>query len=314
MPITFSAYKRELSVGAAYLLLLGAVAATAPEFFRTSNLSDLALANISVLVTAIGMTLVILLGHIDISVGAQFAVCSVASGLLAKAGLPMPLLALAVPLAGALLGAVNGVFVAGLKIPSIVATLAALVALRDGLRWATEGAWIQELPQGFQWLGLGQTAGQWWLAGFALLIFVLFAWALENLAAGRAILAVGSDSEAARLAGLRPRHVLFTVFVLCGALTGAAAFLNSVRFIEVPSNSGVGLEMKAIAAVVVGGTSIRGGRGSLFGTLVGVALLGTIGTALTFVGINAFWEKAVQGGIILVAVVADFVMSRRLQR
>ena len=96
-----------------------------------------------------------------------------------------------------------------------------------------------------------------------------------------------------------------------GAMTGLAALLNAVRFAEVPSNAGTGLELKAIAAVVVGGTAITGGRGTLIGTLIGVALLGTIGTALTFLGINPFWEKAIQGTIILLAVVADGMRQKR---
>jgi rhamnose transport system permease protein len=104
--------------------------------------------------------------------------------------------------------------------------------------------------------------------------------------------------------------VALFIFVLMGALVGLAALLNAIRFSTVPSNAGVGLELKAIAAVVVGGTAITGGRGTLLGTLVGVALLGTIGTALTFVGINPFWEKAIQGAIIIAALASDFVWGR----
>jgi len=137
-----------------------------------------------------------------------------------------------------------------------------------------------------------------------------FSWILHNLAAGRAVYAVGSDSEAARLAGIDPKRIVFVVFAVMGALVGLAALLNAVRFSVVPGNSGVGLELKAIAAVVVGGTAISGGRGHLFGTLIGVALLGTIGTALTFLGINPFWEKAIQGAIILVALVSDVALGR----
>jgi rhamnose transport system permease protein len=133
---------------------------------------------------------------------------------------------------------------------------------------------------------------------------------LRNLRAGRAIHAVGSDAEAARLAGIEPPRVVFGVFVLMGALVGLAALLNATRFASVPGNAGGGLELKAIAAVVVGGTAITGGRGRLAGTLIGVALLGTIGTALTFAGINPFWEKAIQGAIILAALVMDVVLER----
>src|SRR5205085_3303031 len=142
-----------------------------------------------------------------------------------------------------------------------------------------------------------------------------FGWALRHLSAGRAIYAVGSDHEAARLAGIEPQRVVFGVFVLMGALTGLAALLNAVRFSVVPSNTGLGLELKVIAAVVVGGAAITGGRGTMIGTLIGVALLGTIGTALTFVSINPFWERSIQGAIILAALVSDVVLSRfeRLQ-
>jgi rhamnose transport system permease protein len=174
----------------------------------------------------------------------------------------------------------------------------------------TEGAWIQDLPANFQWFGLGQTAGQVIVFVVALMVLAAFGWALQNLAAGRALYAVGSDAEAARLAGIVPQRVVFTTFVLMGALVGLAAVLNAVRFSIVPSNAGVGLELKAIAAVVVGGTAITGGRGTIIGTLIGVALLGTIGTALTYVGINPFWEKAIQGLIILAAVVSDAVLGR----
>ncbi len=303
-------YQRELSAALAYAALLLVVLIVAPSFFSAANLRDLALGNGAVLIVAVGMTLVILAGQIDISIGSQFAVCSVAAGLLAKAGLPMPLVVVALVLLGAMLGAMNGALVAWVRIPAIVVTLATMVAWRDGLRWLTEGAWVQDLPASFQWFGLGQAAGQWLIVIGALSIWAAGAWCFGQLAAGRAVYAVGCDEEAARLAGIQPPRVTFGVFVLLGALTGLAALLNAIRFSDIQSNAGVGLEMKAIAAVVVGGTAITGGRGTLAGTLVGVALLGTIGTALTFAGVNPFWEKAIQGAIILAAVFADAALAK----
>ncbi len=309
-PINLSRYKRELSAVLAYAALLIAVGIVAPAFFSGANLRDLALNNAPVLLIAIGMTMVMLVGEIDISVGSQFAVCSVAAGWLAKVGVPIPLLLPGVIVIGATLGAFNGLLIGRLGLPSIIVTLAMLVAWRDGLRWITEGAWVQDLPADFQWFGLGQTAGQWLIVAVALTLLVSIGWMLRNLGAGRAIYAVGSDAEAARLAGIEPSRVVFSVFALMGALTGLAALLNAVRFASVPGNAGLGLEMKAIAAVVVGGTAITGGRGNLVGTLIGVALLGTIGTALTFAGINPFWEKAIQGAIILAALVSDTLLDR----
>ncbi len=304
-----SRHTRELSAAVAFAVLLLAVGVTAPSFFSAANLRDLMISNAPVLIVATGMTMVIVAGQIDISVGSQFAVCSIAAGMLAKS-LPMPAVVLLVVIAGCALGAINGWLVAHIKIPAIVVTLATLVAWRDGLRWATEGTWVQNLPGNFQWFGFGQIAGQALIVGISLAVLLAFAWTLGNLPAGRAVYAVGSDAEAARLAGISPPQVTFSVFVLMGALVGLAALLNAVRFSSVPANAGIGLEMKAIAAVVVGGAAITGGRGTLVGTLIGVALLGTIGTALTFAGINPFWEKAIQGAIILAALGSDIAFGK----
>jgi rhamnose transport system permease protein len=292
-------------VGLAALALLALLAVVAPSFFRMANLRDLLTGNAPILVAAIGMTLVILARQIDISIGSQFAICGVAAGLLAKAGVPMPLVGLGAVATGALLGGLNGWLVAGLGLPSIVVTLATMVMLREGLRWATEGVWVQDLPAGFQWLGLGQEAGRLVIPLAAFAILLAFAWGMRYVAAGRAVYATGSDAEAARLAGMRPKRVVFGVFVAMGGLTGLAALLTAIQFIDVQTNAGVGLEMRVIAAVVVGGTAISGGRGGLVGTLLGVALLGLVGPALTFLGTQAYWDRALQGLIILLAVSAD---------
>ena len=304
------AHRRELSVAIAIFLLALLLAMLAPGYFSRENLTDLFLANVPVLIVALGMTLVILLGQIDISVGSIFAICGVSAGVLAKSGIPLPLAGLSACVAGAALGAINGLLTAYLRIPSIVVTLASMVALRDALRWQTQGAWVQDLPAGFQWFGLSQRAYPLASLVAALLLSVGMAWALRNLAAGRAVYATGSNEESARLAGIPTALVTFSVFGFMGVLTGFAAALNAVRFNQIPSNAGLGLEMKVIAAVVVGGTSITGGRGSIAGTVLGVILLGAIGPALTFLGISAYWERAVQGAIILAAVVIDAVRSR----
>jgi rhamnose transport system permease protein len=304
------AHRLEFSVGIAIFLLAVALAFLAPGYFSRENLIDLFLANVPVLIVALGMTLVIVLGQIDISVGSIFAICGVSAGLFAKSEVPAAMAGLGACLTGAVLGALNGALVAYVRIPSIVVTLASMVALRDALRWQTQGAWVQDLPRGFQWFGLPQAAYPFLSLIVAVILASGMAWGLRNLAAGRAVYATGSNHEAARLAGIHTSLVTFSVFGLMGALTGFAAALNAVRFNQIPSNSGLGLEMKVIAAVVVGGAAITGGRGTIAGTVLGVVLLGAIGPALTFLGISAYWERAVQGGIILAAVVIDAVRTR----
>jgi rhamnose transport system permease protein len=135
---------------------------------------------------------------------------------------------------------------------------------------------------------------------------------LKHLRGGRFVYAVGSDAEAARLAGIRPRAVTFAVFVLMGLCTGLAALLNAVRFPDVDPKTGQGLEMQAIAAAVVGGVAISGGRGNLWGVLAGVLLLACIAPALVFLKAPPQWEKAIQGGIILLAVASDGWRTARM--
>lgn len=307
-------HAREIAILIANLLLLALLAGTTHGFFTLANLADLFLANMPVMLVALGMTLIILTGQIDISVGAVFALCSVAAALAARAGAPTSVFLLVATAIGIACGALNGALSAYGRIPSIVVTLATAVVLRDGLRWGTEGAWVGDLPPFFQRFGLPQ-------GGYTLLVLlvtcaltVACATGLRGLRAGRAVFATGSNEAAAKQLGINTNGIVFAVFAITGALTGLAATLNAVRFNQVPSNSGIGLEMKVIAAVAVGGAAITGGSATVLGTVLGVVLLGLIGPALTFLGVSAYWEKALQGGIILLAVSANVLGSYRLRR
>jgi rhamnose transport system permease protein len=306
--------QREFAGFVTLSLFLIYLAFAAASFYSLGNLRDVALANLPVLLISIGMTLVIVVAEIDISVGSLFAICGVCCGLLARQGLPIWLLPVAGIAIGSALGAVNGGLVSFVKAPSIVVTLATMVAWREALNWATGGAWVENLPTNFQWFGLGQAAGEAVLFLATAVLFLALLWASHNLPAFRSIYATGSDAEAARLAGINTKVVVFAAFVLIGALTGLASVLNDVRFSDVPANAGIGLELQSIAAVVVGGTPITGGRGRLMGTLIGVVLLGIIGPALTYLQLSPYWEKAIQGGIILVTVLFDALASRAERR
>lgn len=301
---------RELSVLGVLLLLLAYLAWRAPAFFQLQPLLSLLAREAPSLVVACGVAMVILVRQIDISVGSQFSVCSVFAGILAAAGWPLAAVVPVAVLAGGVLGLVNGLLVAWLGLPSIVVTLATLVALRQGLNLVRQGEFVN-LPERIQWLGLPQAQGQWLLITGAVALLALLAWGLRHLAIGRWIYAVGSDAEAARLAGIRPRVVTLATFVLVGALTGIAAVMNVVQSPQVQPLTGSGLELKAIAAAVVGGVAISGGRGSLWGVLVGLLLLACISPAMVHLHIDAYWEKAIQGLIILAAVMVEGVRQRR---
>jgi rhamnose transport system permease protein len=300
---------REISVAIALGALLLFLAIFAPGFFQPQPLLSLLTREAPTLVVACGMAMVIIGRQIDISVGSQFAVCSVCAGLLAAMKLPLVVVAPASVLLGATMGAFNGLLIAGLRLPSIVVTLATMVTLREGLRWLRQGQFVN-LPDNLQWFGLSQAAGQWTLIIVALALLIALALATRRLTAARYVYAVGSDVEAARLAGIRPQLVTFATFVLVGGLTGLAAMMNIVQSPQVDPKSGSGLELKTIAAAVVGGVAVSGGRGSLWGVFVGLLLLACINPALTHLHVEAYWEKAIQGAIILLAVVADGLRNR----
>lgn len=305
---------RETSVAGALALLLAVLAVKAPAFFQSRQLVPSLVEAAPILILACGMSMVILCRQIDISVGSQFAVCSVLAGLAAQRGMPMPLVAVVAIVAGAIFGAFNGALIAGLRLPSIVVTLATMVTWREVLRWWREGEFVRDLPASFQWFGLNQAGGQAALLAITLLLFLALVIALKHVSGGRFIYAVGSDAEAARLAGINPRWVTFAVFLAMGALTGLAALLSSARFPDVDPKTGTGHELRAIAAAVVGGVAISGGRGSLWGVLAGALLLAFIAPALVFLGAPPQWERAIQGAIILLAVAADGWRTRKEAR
>ena len=301
-------YFRELSVAAALGVLILTLAVFAPHFFALQPLLSRLTAQTPALVVAIGMTLVMVARQIDISVGAQFGMCAVVAWRLAPHGLAVAIGGAIA--AGALMGLLNGALVAWLRLPSIVVTLATMVTWQEALRLWQEGR-LLNLPAGVQWFGMSQTSGQTTLIVFSVAMLAVAAWMMRNVAAGRHVYAVGTDAEAARLAGVDPKRVTFGVFVLMGALTGLAAVLNTVQSPQVQQTCGDGLEMKVIAACVVGGVAVSGGRGRLWGVFPGLILLANVNPALTHFHVQAYWEKAIQGFVILLAVVADGLRGRR---
>jgi rhamnose transport system permease protein len=307
---SLKAHFHELSLATVLGLLLLALAVLAPSFYSPKPLLSLMAREAPALIVTCGMALIIIARQIDISVGSQFAICSVCAGLLAGWQWPLALVLPASVAIGLALGAFNGLLIAGMGLPSIVVTLATMVTWREALRWQRQGEFVN-LPDGLQWCGLAQTQGQVTMVITALALLILLALASRFLAGGRFVYAVGANAEAARLAGLRPQLVTFLLFVLLGGLTGIAALLNALQSPQVDPKSGTGLELKAIAAVVVGGVAISGGRGSLWGAFVGLVLLACISPALTHLHLEAYWERAIQGAVILVAVLADGVHRRR---
>ncbi len=303
-------YSRELTVAGALGLLALSLAVFAPHFFDLQPFLSRLTSQMPALVAAIGIALVIISRQIDISVGAQFSMCAIIAGLAAGSGLPVGVVVLLAVAAGALMGAINGALVAWMGLPSIVVTLATMVGWQEILRLWQQGRMLA-LPDGIQWFGLSQATGQALVISISLVILLAAAWTMRNLAVGRRIYATGSDAEAARLAGIDPKLTTFGVFVIMGCLAGVAAALNLVQSPQIQPNCGDGLELKTIAAAVVGGVAISGGRGTAWGVLLGLLLLANVNPALTHFHQPPYWEKAIQGFVIILAVFADGLRNRK---
>jgi ribose/xylose/arabinose/galactoside ABC-type transport system permease subunit len=301
---------QEASLGVFLLvLLLALTAATRGGFLQGRNIADVLVNASFPAVAAIGMTLVIAGGEIDISIGSILAVCAVLAGNLAVAGLPLWLVILAALVAGTAMGALNGMLVAYAKIPAIIVTLGALSFWRGLVITVTQGAWIYNMPESFHFAERS-------LLGIPVPIYIMaFAIVLGSLwmhyrPLGRQVYAVGGNRQASVLAGIPVQRILLMNLTLNGTFAALAALIYASRFSVVQSNAGIGFEFQVITAVVIGGTSIMGGTGTIWGSLIGAVLMATIATGMTFVRISPYWLQTVQGSLILLAVTVD-VLRRR---
>jgi len=285
-----------------------------PDFLTLDNLRDILLNSSITAVVAAGMTALIVAAEIDISVSATLAVCAVSVAMMTRAGIAFPLALLASVAIGAAIGAVNGWLTAGLRIPSIVATLATLGAIRGLLILASHGDTVA-VPDALLGLGEGRLLGlkiPFWGAVAAALLMGLY---LARTRLGRQHYAVGSNPRSAELSGIPVRWVTFRSFVVLGALTGFAAFLFDTQYTPISPKAQPGFELEVITAVVVGGTDIFGGRGTVVGSMLAAVLLSTITTGLSYVraylhdhfGIDlaSQVQPAIQGALILAAVLYD---------
>jgi ribose/xylose/arabinose/galactoside ABC-type transport system permease subunit len=292
-----------------------------PQFLAVNNVKDLFNVNAYIAVAAIGMSMVIITGNIDISVGAAIGVLVTLSGYVAlglrDAGWPLPLVNVAawlVPIfGGMLIGAINGFFVAYLRIPAIVVTLGMFSILKGGLILVAGGNTLYDLPAGYSFAmedTLGVPNPVWIMIVLTILAFL---W-MRYSRTGRSQYAVGGNAEAARLSGLDTRRIIMTTFVLSGAFAGIAAVMYATQFKTIQAVVTPGLELQVITASVVGGVSILGGVGTVIGSTLAAILIRFIGSALVFLSISPFWVKAILGVLILITVLTDVVRRRRQER
>ncbi len=282
-----------------------------PRFLATRNLTDIVLGNAYIAVAAIGMSMVIISGNIDISVGSLIGVLATVSGSLAVAGAPT-LVSWVVPLViGVAVMAAQGAVVAYLRIPSIVVTLGMLSILKGGLISVTGGKWITGLPEAYHLADI-QVFGVLPMSVLLLAVMtVLAALWMRYSPSGRAIYATGGNAEAARLCGVNPQRTVVMVFALHGFFAGIATLLFATQQEIIQSTTPPNLELTVITASVVGGVSILGGVGTVVGSTLATLLIGEITSALVFINVSPYWTDALRGALILATVIADILRRQR---
>lgn len=296
----------------AFVVMVIVLALISDRFLTPSNIINV-LRQISVnAIISFGMTVVIIGAGIDLSVGSLLALVGVAVALLATgAGLPVWIALLLALVIGVLLGSVNGLFVGYAGVAPFIVTLAALTIFRGSALVLTDGRPVSGLPPIFSQIGYGSflklPVPVWLMLGVLLITYVL----LRHTALGRAVYAVGGNAEAARLSGIPVRRTLTFTYAFSGLTTAVAAIVLTGRLNSAQPTAGVMFELDAIAAVVVGGTSLFGGRGSVFGTLVGALIIGVINNGMNLLNVSGFYQQIVKGGVILAALLIDRALSRR---
>lgn len=305
-------------------LALMAIAMTllSDNFATTDNLFNVLRQTSVNLCISVGMTLVILTGGIDLSVGSILALTGAIAAGLTRDGICLTTIdtfvgitfwggCLAAVLVGGLLGAFNGCIITRFRVPPFVATLGMMTIARGLTMLYTGGFPITGLGSGFEYVGTGWLLGIPMPVWVALLLILLFAFVMRHTRTGRYIYAIGGNERASLLSGIRTDRIILLVYTLAGILSAVAGLLVTARLDSAQPNAGNGYELDAIAAVVIGGASLSGGKGSIWGTVVGALIIGVLNNGLVLLNVSPFWQQVVKGMVILLAVVMDRFSSKK---
>lgn len=302
---------RQFGTVAVLVALGAAVACLTPYFLTIPNLLNVAQQTAINAVIAVGMTYVIISAGIDLSVGSVLAFAGVVLAEVLQAG-HSPVLAVAAGIAVAAgCGVVNGLLVTFGRLPPFIATLGMMSVARGAALMATGGRAIAGFDDGFRWIANGTLFG---LPASVILLAVVYAAAhfvLRRMKFGRYVFAIGGNGEAAQLSGVPVRGYVIAIYAVAGALAGVAAWLLTARLNSAQPIAGINYELDAIAAVVIGGTSLMGGEGSIAGTLVGALIMGVLRNGLNLVGVSSFVQQLLIGTVIIVAVLLDTFLRTR---
>ncbi len=304
--VTKKSISTEITVLIAYIGLFVVFSFIAPYFLTVNNILNIFLYSSVIGICATGMTMVIISGGLDISVGSIVALTGMVAGLTIAATGNVGLAILLALVTGAGCGALNGFLITKLKIVPIIATLATMSIFRGTAMLTTNGQSQQVAEESFKWIGRGYLFDTIPYCVIILIgMFVLIGYVLKNTPFGRKVYSIGGNSEASRLAGINVKGIRFVIYVICGLLAGLSGVITASQTGTAIPSAGTGLEMDVIGAVVLGGVSMNGGKGSIIGTLLGVLILATLSNGLTLMNVMSFWQTIAKGIVLVIAVMLD---------
>jgi rhamnose transport system permease protein len=305
---------RELGLVIFIVIICAAIQFRNKEFLTAINIRNM-LTNTAILsILSVGMMMVLITGGIDLSIGAIMAFAGMVTALTVRdnAAAPPVVLLFEGTAVGALVGTLNGLLVARFSILPIIATLGMTNIVRGLTYVVSKGAWVSayQMPAAFKNIATSSVIGVNTLVFTAIVIYLIFYYFINHSRAGRRIYAVGSNPEAAEVIGLPKRRITWMVYVFMGALAGLAGVLWVSKFASAQGDTAVGYEMNVIASCVLGGVSVSGGRGKVLGLLLGVILFGILANALPLINVSPFWQQAIQGFVILAAIITNVLIKR----
>ncbi|MER6016984.1 ABC transporter permease [Streptomyces anulatus] len=305
---------RELAILLVLLVMIVVTQLGNSAFLSEQGITDLLLNATILVLVATGQSLVVITRNVDLSVGSTLGISAFAAGTyLQGGGHPVVAVVLAV-LLGVGFGLLNGLLVSLGQVPALVVTLGTLYIIRgvDSIWVGSRQITAADLPGGFVDFGSGGISAVPWLAMLALVLLVSTAYYLKHFGSGRELYALGSDPEAARLAGIPVRRRILLAYTFCGALAGLAGALYLARFGNVDSGTGTGYELTVVSAVVVGGVVFTGGSGTVYGAALGALLLTSVNSVLPALGVSSVWVLAINGFLLILAIAADRIVALRV--
>ncbi|SJM32286.1 ABC transporter permease [Mesorhizobium delmotii] len=301
---------RELTLLVLIVAIIVGMSLASPVFLSLANFRAIAIGMAPTVIIAVGMTVLLVSGGFDLSVGSVLALASTVTALLLLSGASIPLAILGALALGVIIGLANGIVVTRIGVNPLVATLGSMSIARGIALVLTEGFSLSNLPPAFGWAGRAEILGLPFLLWVALALVVVFDLAMRHGSFFRQLYYIGSNEKAARLSGLAVNRVRTLAYMLSGLLAALAGVLLASRLMSGTPTAGNALELQVLAAAVIGGASLRGGEGTVVGAFLGVIFVALINNAMTMLAVSIYWQMIVTGAVLVLAVALDMLVRR----